>query len=781
MLSNINVGIPLVGSTIWLGGVSYIEHLVKAVYTLPRDERPNLFLIITADTILNITLHEAIIPLFDGIIFVGDHQVELPTGIIKMATYQDLFKYLDFYYPVLSDVWPGTRAASWIPDFQHFHLPQFFSNEELRSRTESFSKIANHAQMIVFSSNDALGDFRHYFAQSDAITCVLPFYALPQETWYVDDPRAVQVRYGLPDNILLCCNQFWAHKNHTLLFEAIAALHSQQIDIHLVCTGSTSDYRDAGYFQRLTDLVTTLGIEHLVHILGNIPRQDQIQLIRRSMAVVQPSLFEGWSTVVEDCRVLGKTIILSDLPVHHEQAPRYGAYFDRTSSASLAKVILEILPEFQAGPDERRERQAREESFELAYVFGRRFCEIVRESLHLPFGGPRQTSPELANILTESHFEQHCYGSTQDTETEPLAYRQASNPQVSKKECRPKTTIVSAIVSTYNSERFIRGCLEDLISQTLFAKGQMEIIVVDSGSLQDEVKIVREFQQRYPHIKYVRTERETLYAAWNRGIGLASGKYLTNANTDDRHRADALEVMCRALDAHAEIELVYSDCYVSATVNETFEESNKQILYRYLAFFPPCALLHYQFGPQPMWRKSVHDKIGYFDTSFKAAGDYDFNIRFALAGCRALHISAPLGLYLEHQNALSFKDNTAVLENHRIKERYRTLDCIEWLYRQSNVPANNNEDKACICLDLGIRSLEFYPPWNCGKSEADLDFALQCLRTACSFLPVWPPLWDVQSASRFVKGSSSTRSLYEAFLVKLPPYLKMKLLSNGML
>ncbi len=95
--------------------------------------------------------------------------------------------------------------------------------------------------------------------------------------------------------------------------------------------------------------------------------------------------------------------------------------------------------------------------------------------------------------------------------------------------------IVSAIVSTYNSERFMRGCLEDLENQTIANK--IEIIVVDSGSEQDEESIVKEFQKKYSNIKYIKTDnRENVYTAWNRAIKAASGRYVSNANTDDRHR-----------------------------------------------------------------------------------------------------------------------------------------------------------------------------------------------------------------------------------------------------
>jgi len=325
--------------------------------------------------------------------------------------------------------------------------------------------------------------------------------------------------------------------------------------------------------------------------------------------------------------------------------------------------------------------------------------------------------------------------------------------------------VISAIVSIFNSDSFIVGCLDDLLSQTMYNNNQLEIILVNSGSEQGEESIIYNYQKKYRHIKYVRTERETLYAAWNRGINLANGKYLTNANTDDRHRHDALEIMSTWLDEHPDADLVYGDCYVSTTSNETFAENTKKHLYRYPRFSPPDSLLHYQFGPQPMWRKQVHEKIGFFDGNFKAAGDYDFNIRFALK-CKALHIPHPLGLYLEHGDALSFKDNTAVLENYHIKEKYRTTDCIEKLYRQTGVPADTNEEKANIYLDMGIRSLEFYPPWSLGKAEADIDFALQCLQKASILLPVWPPQSAMCSSSLIAQGNVTTRSLYETFTGK---------------
>ncbi|MBL7145177.1 MAG: glycosyltransferase, partial [Phycisphaerae bacterium] len=184
--------------------------------------------------------------------------------------------------------------------------------------------------------------------------------------------------------------------------------------------------------------------------------------------------------------------------------------------------------------------------------------------------------------------------------------------------------LVSAVVSTYNSERFIRGCLEDLEKQTIAEK--LEIIIVNSGSQQNEEAIVREFLSRYDNIKYIRTEeRETIYKAWNRAIKVATGKYITNANTDDRHRENALEKMAKTLDENPDKALVYAN---QLEVNE-IDGRRVVVGERLNGEFSRARLFEGECPPgsQPMWRRDVHEVFGYFDESFTISGDYEFWFR----------------------------------------------------------------------------------------------------------------------------------------------------------
>src|SRR5450759_3613692 len=119
---------------------------------------------------------------------------------------------------------------------------------------------------------------------------------------------------------------------------------------------------------------------------------------------------------------------------------------------------------------------------------------------------------------------------------------------------------VTALVSIFRARRFIKGCLDDLLAQSMYQRGELEILVIDSASPQGEWEIIKNYAEVHPHILGVRTSmREGLYQAWNRGILLGTGLYLTNANADDRHRRDSFDVMAKVLDENPEIALVYGD------------------------------------------------------------------------------------------------------------------------------------------------------------------------------------------------------------------------------
>lgn len=395
MIANTRVGIPLTGSRQWHGGVSYVETLVRSLSVLAKSERPQLYLVITERSLADFDCYRPFAHLFDGVIFLGPSVAGLETVLgvtpVHCQSWEELFSLVDFYYPVNSDVLPYRQAVSWIPDFQHRYLPEFFSGYEYQSRESQFLKIARQANLLILNSRAAESDFKKYYPESAVTTKVLSASPYPEESWYFGEPEEVQRKYRLPERFVLCCNQFWVHKNHLTLFQAASLLKKAGHAIHLVCTGSTEDYRIPGFFASLQGEIDRLGIGENISILGLIPREDQLQLLRRSLFVVQPSLFEGLSLVVQECRALGKPIVLSDLEVHAEY--HYGTTFRRRDPQDLAEKMEALLPCCQPGPDKEAESRARADALAAVEDRAREFCDIVLEYLGCPGGPVSKPSP----------------------------------------------------------------------------------------------------------------------------------------------------------------------------------------------------------------------------------------------------------------------------------------------------------------------------------------------------------------------------------------------------
>ncbi|MEO8352985.1 MAG: glycosyltransferase, partial [Chthoniobacteraceae bacterium] len=96
-----------------------------------------------------------------------------------------------------------------------------------------------------------------------------------------------------------------------------------------------------------------------------------------AIAIIQPSLFEGWSTVVEDARALGRPCLLSDLGVHREQNPPGAHFFPPHSAEALADLMAEAWENWPAGPDAVAEAAARQRVETRLVEVGRRFLEIA--------------------------------------------------------------------------------------------------------------------------------------------------------------------------------------------------------------------------------------------------------------------------------------------------------------------------------------------------------------------------------------------------------------------
>lgn len=379
----------------WLGGSIYIDNLLTALSVLPECARPDLRLRFLsspltplAKRLLSHAVVENAVPRYSLLANINAVVNRLSRGLARRCSWLSQLSNApaqELLFPVFDTAQQWRKNLYWIPDFQPHYLPELFEAEELSRRLQSFNDIANTQGILLLSSNAALADFRKFYPHAIIEPRVWSFCS-SIETASGECCREVLVRYRLPEKFFYIANQFWRHKDHAAAFTALRLLHDKGKDISLVCTGLQNDRRDPAYFATLMDQLTRNGLQDRVYFLGVVPREDQIQLFRAAAAVVQPSRFEGWSTVIEDAKALGRPIIASNIPVHQEQLANVdnAQLFRVTDASDLADCIATLWPDLPVGPDPALELCAAQRRDAMRLNSAHRFVAIVDEAIAYP-------------------------------------------------------------------------------------------------------------------------------------------------------------------------------------------------------------------------------------------------------------------------------------------------------------------------------------------------------------------------------------------------------------
>jgi hypothetical protein len=315
----------------WTGGVYYLRNLVSALGLLPETQRPRLVLVggdvQTAEALKADTGFRDLRRLSRSRL----ERVPAPRLPFARPAGEEVALILMGSPPGLED-----RGVQWVPDFQEDRFPEFFDEAERTARhRHNAEAFARHSHVMV-SSQDVAADLRRFYPQSTAQVHVVPFASFIPPGALTADVAALKARYGLPGRYLICANQVWRHKNHALALRALALAPEAP---PLVFTGREEDHRDPDHPAAVRRLAAEFGLGDRARFLGFLPREDQLGLMRGALAVVQPSLCEGWSTVVEDAKALGRPVLASDIAVHREQLGEGAALFDPHDPAALAALL----------------------------------------------------------------------------------------------------------------------------------------------------------------------------------------------------------------------------------------------------------------------------------------------------------------------------------------------------------------------------------------------------------------------------------------------------------
>lgn len=249
--------------------------------------------------------------------------------------------YISHYIPLY-----GFKNIVWYPDFQHLHLKKFFSKQDINFRNSLYKNYTLNGDIHIVSSKSSRVDLINFNKKNNLKKIninVLNF--VPKINFEkIINFKKLKKKYRIEKNYTYVPNQFWVHKNHITLFKSLEILKKKSKHIQLILTGSSKDHRNKEYFKMLFDYVLKKKIDSSIKYLGVIPYDHAMSLLYYCRLLINPSLFEGWSSTVEEGKILNKKMLLSNIDVHKEQTNKNVVFFKKRDFNDLARQILKTKP-----------------------------------------------------------------------------------------------------------------------------------------------------------------------------------------------------------------------------------------------------------------------------------------------------------------------------------------------------------------------------------------------------------------------------------------------------
>jgi hypothetical protein len=238
--------------------------------------------------------------------------------------------------------------------------------------------------------------------------------------------------------------------------------------------------------------------------------------------------------------------------------------------------------------------------------------------------------------------------------------------------------LVSVIIPNYNHAPYLKQRIDSVLSQTFH---DLEIVLLDDCSSDRSGEIIENYRNdARVRIVLNRTNSGGVFKQWNRGLGMASGKYVWIAESDDYAAPTLLETLVARLESDPDVGVAFCDSFrvcedqvspgaglwfgeFTPAYREDFTATGREIVARQFLF--RCMIAN---ASSAVFRRSVAESIGGADESFRLSGDWLFWIRM-LERSNLAYVAEPLNYFRQHPQsvrAATIRNGVALTEAHRI-------------------------------------------------------------------------------------------------------------------
>ena len=227
----------------------------------------------------------------------------------------------------------------------------------------------------------------------------------------------------------------------------------------------------------------------------------------------------------------------------------------------------------------------------------------------------------------------------------------------------PKVSIITVV---YNGVAHLEQTIQNVLKQSY---DNIEYIIIDGGSIDGTVEIIKRYADRVSY--WVSEADGGIYDAMNKGIANATGEIVGLINADDWYEVDAVEKVVQIFESR-EADVVHGGMFILKEDGEGFVKTAVSDL----SNLSKGMLLNH---PTVFAKRSLYEKYGGFDTSYRIVADWEMMMRWKLRGVKFSVLDETLanfrmgGVSSEHLKK-SFE------EKHDVRKRYDTYGTIDWYY-----------------------------------------------------------------------------------------------------
>ena len=214
-------------------------------------------------------------------------------------------------------------------DLQHEYLPGNFTKAQIKHRNTYWKTLSKNAELVIVATPLVREDLIQFWKINAERIRIIPIPSPTRHILASQTTEYSELQYFLYPAV------FWPHKNHAVLIRAMQILVAKYPHTHLVLAGASGPEE-----RRVKRLVKALRLRDNVHFAGHVPESQFGTLIKESICIVIPSLFEARSLVVADAQNFGKPVLCSDLPCFKFHEESEVTFFDPNDALDLAEKMI---------------------------------------------------------------------------------------------------------------------------------------------------------------------------------------------------------------------------------------------------------------------------------------------------------------------------------------------------------------------------------------------------------------------------------------------------------